>query len=56
MVRQHRILPKCTDSGDKQPGFDPGSPSRLFPRTIYLISPCFGFLTCKMKTERVPNS
>lgn len=56
MVRQHRILPKCIDSGDKLPGFDPGSPSWLFLKIIYLISPCFGFFTCKIKTERVPNS
>lgn len=65
MVTQHTILPKCTGSGDKLPGFDPGSPSWLFPRAIYLISPCFGILTYKtkaeregekMKTEIVPNS
>lgn len=49
-------LPKCTDSGDKLHGFEPGSPSWLFPRAIYLISPCFGSLAYKMKIEIVPNS
>lgn len=37
IVKKQRILPKWTDSGDKMPGFDQGSPSWLLPKTIYSL-------------------